>query len=231
MAKRKYVNENTAANYKKFKSTGGFKRSVPNKYRTGGFFMGNSKGNELKTVDTSPADYGCNSTGSITLLNGVATGTDFTDRIGRKIIMKSVSIQGYLYPEDSNVTENLARIMLVYDSQSNQAAPAMTDILKTSTALSQLNLNNRERFRVLYDSFNAMAGQNYVTATLTYAGSPTTALVKQYIKLNHDVIYSGTTAAAASIQTGGLYLVTVGIGAVGTGQLYGASARVRFIDA
>ena len=230
--KRKYSAQNTVANYKKFKSgTGGFKRTVPLKYRTGGFYSGMGRQGELKTTDIASATYACTTTGSVTLINGVATGTDFTDRIGRKTQMKSVNLIGVVQPEDGDVANNLARVMLVYDCQSNGAAPVITDILVTASGVSQLNLNNRDRFQVLFDSHNAMAGQNSGTATLTYSGAPSIALVKKYVKLNHEVLFAGTTNGIASIQTGGLFLVTCGSQATGSGSNFICTIRTRFVDA
>ena len=229
--KRKYSAQNTVANYKKFKSgTGGFKRTVPLKYRTGGFYSGLGRQDELKTADLAVASYACDTTGSITLLNGVATGTDFTDRVGRKTTMKSVYVCGLLESQDGTGGDNLTRVMIVYDSQPNGAIAVMTDILKTADSRDQINLNNRDRFQILYDTVQPLAEENISTATLTVAGSPSVGMIKKYIKLNHEVLYAGTTAAIASIQTGALLLVTVGNKGVNAGHKLTGSTRVRFTD-
>ena len=143
---------------------------------------------EKKTIDLATANYACDTTGSVTALNLVATGTDYTDRIGRKILMKSVNLIGTIVPQDTTVSANLSRVMLVYDKQPTGALPVITDILNTSNSLSQINLNNRDRFVILANHLFAGASYNN-TATQAVAGSPTTEVVHLYKKLNHEVIF------------------------------------------
>lgn len=185
---------------------------------------------ELKTVDVDQANYVADTTGSVTLLNGVATGTDFTDRIGRKTIMKSLYIQGYVSAIDNTVSNNLSRLIVVYDNQSNGGAPAVLDVLKQATSISQINLNNRDRFKILVNkTFPIAAIDN--TATQALAGSPTIHKVKIFKRLKHEVLFNGTGATIASIATGSLYLITIGNTAAGTGGNFNLSTRVRFEDA
>lgn len=184
--------------------------------------------NEKKVVDTAPSSYVCDTTGSVTLLNGVATGTDFTDRIGRKIMLKSVYVRGRIAPVDGGTSNSLARVMIVYDMQANGAAPAITDILKTATSQDQLNMNNRDRFRVIMDKQFPVGG---VDTTVGYAQAPCIFQVKKFKRLNLETLYSGTTNAIASIATGALFMVTIGDVAAGSGATFNGSVRVRFMDA
>jgi len=181
---------------------------------------------EKKTIDLAPASYACNTTGSVTALNLVATGTDYTDRIGRKIQMKSCNIIGHFLPEDSSVSPTLCRVMLIYDKEPNGAAlPAITDILKTADSRDQLNLDNRDRFIVLRDMFVALGIQ-----TANTVGSPTDKEIKIYYKLDHETIFKSTAATIAAINSGSLLLVTIGDNAAGAGYNASVSTRVRFLD-
>lgn len=191
-------------------------------------FLG-AKG-EKKVIDLAPASYACGTTGSVTALNLCATDTDFTDRVGRKILMKSVNIVGHYIPTDSAVNPTLCRVMLIYDKQPTSALPAITDILKTSDSRDQLNLNNRDRFVVLCNELVALGIQQN-TATQAFAGSPTDKVIHIYKKLNHEVIYSSTAATIAAVASGTLLLVTVGDNAAGADYQASVSTRVRFIDA
>lgn len=182
--------------------------------------------NEKKVIDTDPATYNVSTTGTVTLINGVATGSDFTDRTGRKIMMRSVYLKGFLEPEDGLVNNSLARVMLVYDMQSNGAAPSITDILKSATSLAQLNMNNRDRFRIVMDKVFPMGG-----LTAAFSQSPTVHALKKFKKCYYETVFSGTTSGIASIATGSLFLVTIGNQAAGTGSTLTASVRVRFNDA
>lgn len=185
---------------------------------------------EKKTIDLDVANYEITSTGSVTLLNGVATGDDFTDRDGRRIMMKSVYITGYTRPTDNNYSDHGCRMLIVYDKQANGAAPAVTAILKENTFSGQLNLNNRSRFQIIADK-RWVVGSRDTTATMAFAASPSNHNVKIFKSLNMDTQYSGTTAAVASIATGALYMVLIADNGAGLGSTFSGTTRVRFMDA
>ena len=129
---------------------------------------------EKKVVETASASYACDTTGSVTLVNGMAQGSDFTNRIGRKYTNVAVQLEGYLGPQDSNVGTTKCRIMLIYDAQPNGALPAITDVLTASTSNAFMNLNNRDRFKVLCDE-NYTLGQS---TTRRHKRSPAVRLLK-----------------------------------------------------
>lgn len=178
-------------------------------------------------VDTAEATYIADTTGTVTLLNGVATGTDFTNRIGRKVCWKSILIQGYISPETVAQGPTLCRVMLVYDSQPNGALPAITDVLLTSSATAPMQLNNRDRFKILWDK-RIVLGLVSNVATTSVADR-TVAEVRKYKKINLDTIYDGTTNAIADVQSGSIFMLTVG--ATANGGLLAVTIRCRFVDA
>lgn len=197
--------------------------------RTGGFFGERRKTQEKKTIDVDPTNFTVTSTASSALLNGTAIGTDFTDRIGRKIIMKSLYIRFFLQPQDSVTQDNQTRILIVYDRQSNGAAPIITDVLKSSSPMAQVNLNNRDRFQILWDKCWFMGASNN-TATQAVSPSPNGFCGKKFKRLNHEVLYGGTTSAIASIQTGSIYIFALSDRAATDGALFSYSTRIRFAD-
>jgi len=200
--------------------------------RTGGFYGPGIRRriNEKKAIDTVFAFANIGSAAAdITLINGCATGTDFTDRIGRKIIMKNLLIRAEFAPNtavNNNIGEQV-RFLVVYDMQTNGAAPVTTDLLKSVATNAPNNLNNRDRFRVLVDKYYAFPGVTYTAAAITN-GSPVSKVLKIYKRFNLETIYSGTTNAVGSIQTGALWVFCL------SGNQYIATewqARVRFEDA
>lgn len=197
--------------------------------RTGGFWGPQRRAGELKAVDTAPGNYACSSTPNISLINGVATGTDYTERIGRKIMLKSLFIRGYMLPADNTSGPSLSRLLVVYDSQTNGTAPTITDILKTSDVRAQLNLDNRDRFKIIFDKQYVVAVVDN-TATQAIASGPTVHNVKLYKRLNHEVQFSGTTAAVGSIATGSVYLVLLNDNVASLGTIFALSTRIRFTD-
>lgn len=193
-----------------------------------------STGAEKKVFDVVPGAAQINTTGYVQCICIPTLGTDYTNRIGRKITLKSVYIRGYVRTEISGapaaktVASQQARFMLVYDDQPNGALPAVTDILNTIDTASQLNLNNRDRFRVLKDkcwSFDPYLQSASASAQIFN--------VRIYKKLNVDVTFNATNGGTiADIQTGALLTVFVGSNIAGTNEDANAyfSSRVRFLD-
>jgi hypothetical protein len=205
--------------------------------RTGGFdgnyqqfkYRGNA-GRELKFIDVVQSNSLILSAGLVTLLNGLAQGTDFNQRIGRKIVMTSILWNhGYIpYDGTSSPEGEIIRNMIIYDTQANSGStPAVTDILVSADPFSAMNLNNRDRFKVLFDKRITMNPVTYTGAALT-AGAPVTKFMSKYKKCAHDVIFSGTGATLGSIQTGSVLGLVVSTNNETT--LLNQTTRIRFYD-
>jgi len=169
--------------------------------------------------------YSMDTTGAVTLLNGIAEGNDNITRLGRKAMMRDVSLSGYSYPTATTGTPQQHRVMLVWDNAANGALPAITDILSTSTTTSYPNPNNVARFTILYDQ----------VCTL---GAFTTGLTDQSIKqygaskfLNSATQWMSTNGAIGALQNGAVLLVTLGSNAAGTtAGSASIQTRVTFTD-
>lgn len=185
---------------------------------------------EKKVVDTATAVYACSTTGTVTALNLAAQGTDYTQRVGRKTTNVAVQLEGYIQPEDTTTNNCKSRVLLIYDGQPNGALATIADIFTAATANAFMNLNNRDRFRVLADVNCALGGISS-TATQSYAQSPSVHNVSIYRKINLDTIWNNTTGVIASVGTGALLLVTIGDQAAGVATNFVGAARVRFVDA
>lgn len=216
-------------------STAGPRRMAPMASR--GFYGANDRLKramqgleEKKVVDTAAGTYVCDTTGTVTAINLSAQGTDFTNRIGRKTTNVAVQLEGQIQPIDFGTTSCKCRVMLIYDAQPNGALPAITDILTASTSQAFMNLNNRDRFKVLSEH-NVTIGGISNTATQSYSIAPGVSNVSIYKRCNLDTIWTGTTAAIGSIGTGSLLLVTIGDAAANNGGVFYGAARVRFVDA
>lgn len=196
---------------------------------------------EKKVSDLGPAQLAMNTTGIFTLLSAPVPGSDFTNRIGRKTLIKSVYIRGIvsceLADQDGPTVGaspcQLGRMIIFADMQPNGAAPVLTDILTTASSISQLNLNNRDRFKIYCDKVFALNAYAYnVTANSQLASLSNSIAVKKFKKLNLETIYNaGTAGTIADIQSGALYLLTVGNRVAGTDDATATlSTRVRFVD-
>lgn len=186
---------------------------------------------ELKFVDVTATNQAIQNTWTVVLINGAAQGTDFNQRIGRQVCDKSVLLNGIVYNTiaTSNPQGVGFRICLIWDYQPNSAAgvPTGTDIFVSNSVVSPMNLNNRDRFKVLYDKKSQMGAFN-VTAGAITAGAPQNVFVSKYKKMFNEVIFSGTAATIGSIATGALYLVY--ITDVNLSCAWDYYTRVRFQD-
>lgn len=171
--------------------------------------------------------------GSPTLLNGIAEGSDNTQRIGRKITMRSLQLKGQValsqvdlgvvgtYPENADTI----RIAIVFDKQANGVAPAVGDVWNVSggaafAPYSARNMDNVDRFDVLM--------QDQVTLNLSGPGA---AIVDRYLKINLPVRYTGTAGAIANITTGSLYLFALDTNGTGLNQgTFQFTHRVLYTD-
>lgn len=206
---------------------------------TRGFGNLNSKSgtNEKKYIDNTISTYLDTKIGGtnydLTLVGASASGTDYDKRIGRKTLIKSFYIRymvsqnpdfttavGSTVGDEGGVAPSMLRMILFVDEQSNGTAPLTTDVLNSTNALSHLNPNNRERFKILMDKEVCMDGYgwkiydiNSGTNTVYWApnsGALPSKCGKKYKKLNITTVYNGgTTATPGSIQTGALWLLTV----------------------
>lgn len=201
-----------------------------------------STGAEKKYVDVDTTIYQVNTTGSITLLNGLSRGDDAAaQRVGRKVTMTSVNVRGYASTESSqNVggatasTSQMVRCLIVYDSQPNGGTPALVDILKEARPESQLNINNRDRFSVLANWEYAFGPITTGVAGITAADNQAMCLNLYRGGLRMPVIFnSNNNGNATDINTGAIWMVWVGNVAAGTNLDANArvTTRCRYLDA
>lgn len=184
---------------------------------------------EKKYIDIQSAAYECDTTGSVVALNLCDEGTSVSERIGRKICIKSVQIRGFLLPQDGQVSSASCRVMLVWDKQVNGVIATIAEILSASTSHSFMNLDNRERFVVLMDK---MFSFGISDTTMPLGNGPSTAVVNKYKKMPEGsfTIFDGTGGGIADVNTGALYLVTIGNNQAGLGRNLVAATRVRYTD-
>lgn len=208
---------------------------------TRGFKGGYGKNTgELKAVTIS-STFQVNTAGSISALCIPATGTDISSRIGRKITLKNLYIKGTFFNEpaggvtDNTVGMNVGRMIVLIDWQPNGAFPAVTDILTSASPWAHLNLNNRDRFKIIIDKMFTLEPYKVAAGINLYTfGSPQAITFKKYKKLNIDTIFNGTSMAddIATVNSGALLMFWVGNRTSGTadGNFVGET-RVRYEDA
>lgn len=233
---------------KRFRKSGRFnikrRRSRPlAPRRTGGFYSVRARtlGAEKKTIDMFPNAAGVLSAQEISntstdawLLNAVATGSDFTQRIGRRIKMKSWFFRCWFSLKTTNTTitnSSSNRLLVVYDKQYNATVSGTTAtvptvagqtslVLQNNSTVSPINLNNRDRYKVLLDKT--------IPLDMSQIGKHITI----YKRLNLDVTFGNTGATGGDIQTGAILMFMVGSAApaLNTTPIASWYSRIRFVD-
>jgi len=194
--------------------------------RTALFNASRTRREEKKYHDTWNTALQPGYSGAVYLLNGVAQGTDYNQRLGREMVMRSLVLRGNVNIDIGTTTQDNFRCMVVYDRQCNGGQPAVTDILDDSVTTPQqtfaaMNLNNRDRFTVVLDRMYALSS----------SGANAVIQLDEYRKLNTEVQFSGTGNTDASIQTGALWLVVIGFVNGSGASTANIMTRVRFTDA
>lgn len=192
---------------------------------------------ELKGVDfkdTTPRDLvtitnvvGATSlTTGMCLLNGIANGTNFFERVGNKVQMKSLAVELELWQPQTDVSSSSVRLLIVYDRQCNGAYPLYSDVLMNGNIAgsdfnSGMNLANRDRFAILRDA--------------QFVLDPAQDLQKHYetfIQRPLDATYGTTTAIMSGVSSGAIYIMLFYVQGLGTTapKCNNLHARYRYWD-
>lgn len=153
------------------------------------------------------------------LLNACVNGAELYQRVGRKIYMKSIHIRGFLQCISTS-GQDMARIIVFYDAQPNAAAPTIAALLQDSNAaaattfLSEINLNNRQRFKILRDHQVLLPSSTLTGAVQTNTSYPETdgkLQIDFFIKLKGlEAVYNATNGGTiADITSGSIYIVAM----------------------
>jgi len=197
---------------------------------------------EPKQVDIN-INSGISNVAAVFLVNGVSQGSSEYQRIGRRIQMKSFELNGCVLPQGVAGYADYFRIALVYDRQSNAAAPAYSDIWQeinnagttNSSCYSHRNVDNGYRFLVLkeQDMSSPPGGASQATAfTGTMADTMNAMKLNWRVNLSGlPVHYIGDGATVASISTGSLFLIWIGNQNASSIAALNGSSRVTYLDA
>lgn len=202
---------------------------------------------EIKAIDV-PRGAGdtISTTAVITNLIPIQAGSSFFNRIGRKIELKSLTLKGIFATLQTQANEQLGRVMVIYDRQTNGAFPAIADILQTTdqtganttTSYSGINMNYRDRFEIIIDKKLYLPALTDTAGAITNPGHQDQMNMfpncNFYVKLkNRTTVYRADSSPAVigDIATGGLYLVVFGsLAAANSGWTLFWESRVRYGD-
>ena len=198
---------------------------------------------ELKYFDSGPDTTPVDSAGFIRLLFAPVEGTDYTQRIGRKTVTRSIYIRGKLEVRQlvtalpaGNVfiPSSLNRLILFIDWQPNGATPLVTDVLRPGLPEGQLNPDFRRRFTIIKDKQFTFECVNYYSATKDLQWQNSVYDIKMFERINMETIFKGTNFGdIRDIASGALYMLYIGSNThtvVNPVVQLNASYRCRFED-
>lgn len=212
---------------------------VPINRRIGGFTGIENKFFDVETATDAFSGTWATMEPATTNLTAVGQGDGESNRDGRRYAIRSIHLRGEIRinAAESQTTpksDELCRIVLVWDSQTNGAQLTATDVMDgsgTNDFLSLRNLQFTKRFRVLFDkSFHMNTGpanMNEGAANLFAHG-----LIFRHWKYNKTfnppipVTMSGTTADIANVTDNSIHMIGVG---TSTTSLLSYQCRIRFV--
>lgn len=161
---------------------------------------------------------------AVITFNTISQGTADTQRVGNQATMKSINLKLSFLPQATSIDARY-RVMIVYDRQPNGTQANPTDILNANKVNGMNNLDNRFRFRKLYDSGVFPLGGFGSTNQRSMAE------IEVYIKCHAAIQFSGTGGAFGDIVTGALMFVIIGSSTTAAGShAWSSRERIRFVD-
>jgi len=181
---------------------------------------------ETGYVDLASATYANDTTGTITLIATIPQGTSVNQRVGKKVIIKSVQFRGYSRVGSTGTTADGTNLV-VYDRRPTGSLPAISDILDSASSASFNNDANSGRFQILKRVDWVLTGNSATPATGNEILN-----ADFYLKVGKPSVFKAAgTGAIADISDGALYFVSVGNIAAGTNAPFTLGGfRTRFID-
>lgn len=205
-----------------------------------------SHGKQLKCVDITGAPVAAifSTTLGLALCNATNVGSNINNRLGRKIRMRSLHVQGMIqqYQGGASPGDDYVHLMVVYDKQPNGAVPAAADLFQNvdpggpsiTTAWAFLNPSNFERFKVLR---HYKAKMEYSVSSSELAHESTDykkdVSIDWHINLRglETQYNAGTAGTVADQVSGSLLLVSYGLQTAANSQYqFIGNTRLRFED-
>lgn len=175
----------------------------------------------------------------ISVLNAIIQGPDMNQRIGRKIIMKSLQAKIRMYPttQTANSTAvsyvnlpDYCKWAVIYDAQPDGlSVPLVSNFGSNPTGIYQVNpteanslafhnIDTRSRYKTLMTDCKStpafliepIATQTTVASTLPVSEDGTVVTWERYERVDLPSIYA-SGAGVAPIETGALYFIALGM--------------------
>lgn len=187
---------------------------------------------ELGHKDTNQTAVSIPTTGVFVLVNGITQGDSDITRTGDEVVATSLQFRYRIEADELALNATLVRVLLVWDSQANGAAPTIAtlfdQLIISDPIYSPYNLDYQKRYKFLYDRvhvLNPVLQSSETTGTLDNV-VPVSIYKKRKVKLSRTVKYSNTGDTVGSIATNSLHMIFIANQSTNTPTV---SAGYRFI--
>lgn len=177
---------------------------------------------ETKSVTSQVGPSAMGTAGTLLLLNGIQRGSAPNNRTGNGVRATSVWFMCEMFNDDDNTDTNVVRLILFWDRQANSAVPSISGDIDsqglldtgtgTSVVFSPPNMNQKERYKIIYDKSHSLqprAGNfNPATGALTSVIAAS-KIFRKKINLARLIQYGGSGATIADLDTNSLYALFI----------------------
>lgn len=184
-------------------------------------------------------------------MNALAQGSVSTSRVGAKVNINSFSIRCRFIlsntfisgtPRTVNFASACGTVSLVLDKQPNGLLPNVPDLFNAPGVNGMINMEKSDRFTILWEHLfdtpvNFVAGGTTAPGVNNFFSCGET-MIKYFMPLDIDTIYSDAAPFVSSIATNALYVICRSSNETDNSGLYNpwlrtdfcVSARIRFRD-
>ncbi len=209
--------------------------------RTSGYYgrYGQGPHAELKFHDLDIDDAIVASTGTINPASAscviIQQGTTESTRLGRKITIKSINWRWTItLPEfdaqDTPGPDDVLRVILFQDKQTNGATATVTGILESADFQSFNNLANKSRFRTLMDRTYALNYQSLASDGAAVVSGAALTIQDSFFKKCNIAIEYDNTATDGSLATQRSNNIAVLLISSSNVSRFASKMRLRFSD-
>lgn len=165
-------------------------------------------------------------------MNGILQGVSESERIGKRITIKRVKVEGYLTADYSKY-ENISKITLVLDKQANGALPAYLDVYDNISSINSFeNIANSSRF-VIMDTWKQVHKRGIfwdAVNNVESLGDKSHLLICGTHDVDIPILYKGSTSAVSEIMTNNFVMLGIWEYAIWGNVSYTINTRVYYYD-
>lgn len=178
-----------------------------------------------------------------TSVNGVyileiAQGTDWFERVGRKINIKRIQVRGYAAPDLAwSITQGgtpvqMFKVAVVVDWQNNgnSVPPFTSDIWNTVLPLSFPDPSFDERFTILWEKHFLLDVFTFVSASGSCTAAGTSAYFECDLDVDFDTIFLNTSGTQSNVATGSVFIYITSDQLAADQLRYTFSSRIVYTD-